>query len=192
MAAALYSVDVIAKLFDLTPRRVQQLAAEGTIPRAARGQYELVPAVKAYIKYLKDRAINADVTDGEEGDHKRRLVKARADIAEMEAERLAGNQVECSKIEAIWTDAAARFRQRTLSIAHKAAPLVATENDIAACHAILESQIFEALSELSTIPVESAAAAAEVDNSSTESSLTAAEDDDLAMGGPIQEAEQRV
>ncbi len=78
---ATYPVETIAKLLDLTPRRVYQLTNEGIIPKASRGRYELVSAANGYIKYLRDRAINADVKDGD-ADHRKRLTKARADIAE--------------------------------------------------------------------------------------------------------------
>ncbi len=64
-ADATYPVETIAELLNLTPRRVYQLTKEGIIPKASRGRYELVPAVRGYIKYLRDRAINADVKDGD-------------------------------------------------------------------------------------------------------------------------------
>src|SRR3970282_753223 len=60
MAAQTYPVAVISKLLDLTPRRVQHLANEGVIPRAEKGRYELVPAVRGYIRYLRDRSIGRD------------------------------------------------------------------------------------------------------------------------------------
>lgn len=46
-------VDVIARVLDLTPRRVQQLVDEGWIPKAKHGQYPLVPSVRGYLRYLK-------------------------------------------------------------------------------------------------------------------------------------------
>ncbi len=67
-AEATYPVETIAELLDLTPRRVYQLTNAGIIPKASRGRYELVPAVKGYIKYLRDRAINADAKDGDPPD----------------------------------------------------------------------------------------------------------------------------
>ncbi len=96
---------------------------------------------------MRDRAINADVKDGD-ADHRKRLTKARADIAEMEAERLAGQLVPVDRAEKVWTDAVANFRQRTLAVAHKAAPLVAVEEDIDQCHDIIEAHLHEALAEL--------------------------------------------
>ena len=64
-AKATYPVNVIAKLLDLTIRRVYQLTNEGVIPRAEKGRYELVPAVQGYIRYLRDRAVGADALPDE-------------------------------------------------------------------------------------------------------------------------------
>ena len=98
MSTATYPVTTIAKLLILTPRWVQHLAREGVIPKSERGRYELVPAVQGYIRYLRDRAIGADLPDGG-GDHKIRLLKARADIAEYEAERMAGELAPVDEVE---------------------------------------------------------------------------------------------
>lgn len=145
--SATHPLATIAKLLMLTERRVQQLSAEGVIPKAERGRYELVPAVQGYIRYLKDRSLGADVP-GDEYEHKRRLIKARADLAEMEAAQLAGQLVRTELAEKVWCDAASRFRQRVLSVAPKAAPIVAVEMDSAVCYEVIESFLHEALAEL--------------------------------------------
>ena len=41
-----YPIDVIAKVLDLTPRRVRQLVDEGVIPREERGRYALIACVR--------------------------------------------------------------------------------------------------------------------------------------------------
>ena len=64
MAAQTYPVNVISKLLDLTPQRVGQLVSAGVIPKAERGRYELVPCVRGYIRYLRDRAVGADALPG--------------------------------------------------------------------------------------------------------------------------------
>jgi phage terminase Nu1 subunit (DNA packaging protein) len=46
----------LADLFELTPRRVEQLAKEGHIPKATRGVYPLDACCCAYIRYLKELA----------------------------------------------------------------------------------------------------------------------------------------
>lgn len=54
------SVDVLAKLLGLTTRRIQQLAADGVIPKGGvRGEYVLAGSVRGYINYLqKDGVID--------------------------------------------------------------------------------------------------------------------------------------
>ena len=51
-SAATYPVSTIAKLLMLTERRVQQLTADGVIPKPERGRYELeVDGKLAVIEY---------------------------------------------------------------------------------------------------------------------------------------------
>lgn len=146
-----YPVDVIANLLELTPRRVQQLAGEGYIPKAERGRYALVGAVRGYIRFLKERAINGDAADGEKD--KARLLKARADIAVMEAERLNGTLVAVGDVSRVWMDMIGRTKARMRSIPPKVAPLVSLETDVELNRLTLESHIDEALNELSDTPV---------------------------------------
>ena len=54
MSAATQPIGVIAKLLDLSERRVQQLSREGVIPKAERGQYDLIGSVRGYVRYLRD------------------------------------------------------------------------------------------------------------------------------------------
>lgn len=187
-----YPIATIAKLLELTERRVYKLAADGIIPRTPQGRYELVPAVRGYIRFLRDRAINADVKDGEEGDHKKRLMGARADIAEHEAKRLSGELVPVAHVARVWIDAAANVRARMLAIPQKTAPLVSVEADIERCHAILETQIHEALSELAGVEVVSTAVPGDDASENAADDGAAAEADDLGLGGSVSEAEQRI
>lgn len=45
---------VLARVFDCTERRVQQLARDGVIPRSGRGKYPFFAAVRAYIAFLRE------------------------------------------------------------------------------------------------------------------------------------------
>jgi phage terminase Nu1 subunit (DNA packaging protein) len=57
MAENLQSTQVIAKIFGVTTRRVEQLKAEGVIQGKGRPiKYDLLPTIQAYIKYLADKA----------------------------------------------------------------------------------------------------------------------------------------
>ena len=49
----------IAALFDMTPRRVQQLTKEGVITAVKEGnanRYDLLPTIQRYIRYLTAKA----------------------------------------------------------------------------------------------------------------------------------------
>ena len=50
-----YRVEIIAQLFGVTVRRIQQLTQEGVLPttETAEGRrYDLVPTVQSYTKYF--------------------------------------------------------------------------------------------------------------------------------------------
>lgn len=49
-------VTTLAKLFDLTPMRVQQLASAGVVVKVSHGTYALGESVKNYVKFLRERA----------------------------------------------------------------------------------------------------------------------------------------
>jgi phage terminase Nu1 subunit (DNA packaging protein) len=79
-------IGVIARLLDLSERRIQQLSRDGVIPKTERGQYDLVAAVRGFVAYLRDLAVKAQGGAPDFGVERARLIKAKADIAEMEAE----------------------------------------------------------------------------------------------------------
>ena len=50
---ALVSAEELGKLFSLTTRRIQQLAADGVLPRAVKGRWETVAAIMAMGKWFQ-------------------------------------------------------------------------------------------------------------------------------------------
>lgn len=86
-------VDMIAKVLDLSPRRVQQLADEGWVPKASHGQYSLVGSVRGYVRYLKASAHNPKVTE------QTRLLAAKREVQELKAARLRGDLVRVADVE---------------------------------------------------------------------------------------------
>lgn len=64
----LYKSDVIAQLFGVSVRRVQQLTQDGIIntvkdPNGGGRKYELFSTVQAYTKYLSDKAYGRERSD---------------------------------------------------------------------------------------------------------------------------------
>lgn len=56
----LYESKVIAQLFGVSVRRIQQLTQDGVLETVhtpgQRNKYDLIPTIQAYIKYLSDKA----------------------------------------------------------------------------------------------------------------------------------------
>lgn len=72
----LYSKKVIADLFNLSERRVEQLVQKKIIPKAGRGVFDLGSTVQAYIRYLQGLCSGA-IKSGEPSELDRRLLEAR-------------------------------------------------------------------------------------------------------------------
>lgn len=173
------SVDTIAKLLDMTPRRVQQLANEGIIPKPKdRGQYEIVPCVVGYIKHIKG------MLNGEAGDlasEKTRLTRAQAEKTEIETARLKGELVSLAGAERGWSTLVGAFRAKMLTLPPRASPVVVNKKE-REVEQILTDMVYEALAELSNWKPD--------DDEDAETSLvpgsgnsgTAASDNDQPMG----------
>lgn len=80
-----FPLRIICGLLELSDRRLQQLVAEGWIPRAVRGQYSLRDSVRGYIRYLKQAQ-----RDSNRGGETARLARAQAVKVEMENFRRMG------------------------------------------------------------------------------------------------------
>lgn len=140
----------IAKLLLLTTRRVQQLASEGTIPRVARGEYDLVASVQAYVGYLQKQLARYNLGQPADKDGNRnRLAKENADAKEMENAKRRGELLEASEVKQQFSEMLAVFRSRCLAIPSATAARVAVEKDPVKCQEIIKEQIHGTLKILS-------------------------------------------
>lgn len=148
------NLKLLCEMLDLTPQRIAQLVNDGVIPRSGRGRYELVPAVKSYIGYLRKRPTNVEsVGDDDYGTQRTRLTKAKADMAEMEKEQMANSLIPANDVSDAWETMVSNMRARLLSIPTKSATSVFAANDVIDAKRILKENINEALRELSTIEI---------------------------------------
>lgn len=144
-APATYPVGTIAKLLMLTERRVQQLTADGVIPKAERGRYELAPAVQGYIKFLQERSIGSDKTPIDYHIEKSRLTKAQADLAELELAKARGELAPISEFERAQAIAASQIRTNCLNIPQRVVIQLLGETDEATFKDKLRAEIVLAL-----------------------------------------------
>ena len=81
-----YRVEVIAQLFGVAVRRIQQLTQEGVLPTTDTPdgrRYDLVPTIQSYVKYLSDKAYGKNRSEKE---LELREQKMKADIALKESQ----------------------------------------------------------------------------------------------------------
>ena len=107
----LQPTQVIAKIFGVSTRRIEQLKTEGIIKGEGRPtKYDLLPTIQTYIKYLSDKANGREKkqTDAELETSKleaeSRYKTAKAKMAELELKELQGELHRASDVEAITTD----------------------------------------------------------------------------------------
>ena len=152
------SVDVnaVSKAMNITPRRVQQLRAEG-MPSTGRGQYELGPCMAWYIRYLQKalekRGPNTHPETPDLVAEKTRLAREQGDKLSLENQVRRGELVEIEQVGAEWDDLVLAARAKLLSMPTKVAPQLVGRTDPNAIRTIIRDEVHAALAELAG-PVE--------------------------------------
>ena len=154
MAGTTQPIAVIAKLLDLSERRVQQLSREGVIPKATRGQYDLVGSVRGYVRYLRDQAVSAQAGAPDYAAERARYIRARADLAEMEANQWRGALIAADDIEVAWIKVLALLRTRVLALPDRMAPQVHALASLSETRNLLGANLREALEDLANSDVQ--------------------------------------
>lgn len=124
----LQPTQVIAKIFGVSTRRVEQLKAEGVIKGQGKPtKYDLLPTIQAYIKYLSDKAYgrekketNAEL-ETKKLNAETRIKEARAEMAELEAAELRGEMHRAKDVEDITTDHVLFLRSMLVALPGKLA-----------------------------------------------------------------------
>lgn len=153
MSSSGQPIAVIAKLLDLSERRVQQLSRDGVIPKATRGQYDLVGSVRGYVRYLRDQAAKAQAGAPDYASERARFIRARADLAEMEAEEKRGSVIVAGDVEVAWIAVLSLLRTRLLALPDRLAPVAHAEATPAGVRDVIRGAIREALEDLAETDV---------------------------------------
>ena len=149
----LQETPVIAKLFGITDRRVQQLAKDGVLPVAGKRPYkfDLLPTIQAYIRYLNDRLASGG-KDKEyttaEFDKLRaeaNIKQSKDKIAEMQLKELEGKM---HRSEAVMEDLVFTIRSMILALPGRCAMDVAQAANAAEASAVIRAECNKILNEL--------------------------------------------
>ena len=106
MIEKIVSVSVIGQALMLTPRRVQQLADDGIIPKAERGKYSLRACVRGYIEYLRK------TTHGDKAAADVRLKSVQADLRELEYVQKRSELLSRDFVETVMADLLVMMNQQ--------------------------------------------------------------------------------
>lgn len=140
----------LAYLFNVTERRVQQLAAEGIIKKEARGRYNLTESIRGYVAFLQEVAAGTQgESESDYGDARTQKMRADADKSIMEAAVLAGTLIPADIVAYSWNHMIGAFRAKMLNLPKKTAPIVQHESSFRKCQSALQSAVHECLGELS-------------------------------------------
>ena len=158
---ATYPAKTISEILDLTHRRVRQLVVDGILPKnSERGRYELIPTVRAYIHWLRDRSLYGEAKAQKENvisldEARRRKLTAEAELAELDLSKEQGKVVAIEETEISWTEVLGAVRSKILSLPTTMAAQVAVETDQKIVKELLTNAVEQALTELSAIEIRS-------------------------------------
>src|SRR5580704_3861880 len=143
----LTNVSRTAKFLNLSEQRVQQLAKEGILPREARGSYDPIKCGLAYIRYLqaaiekRDGAVPADESGTGERRERMRVLRAQADLKEMQLAELRSQTVTVQDAEKEVTDLVLTTTAHVMAIPARVAPELVGETSRVMIQAKLERAV---------------------------------------------------
>ena len=156
----------------ITAAMVSKLVADG-MPQIARGKYDGVRCMYWYLGRLR-RSVKRRGTENEDGsdssisDERKRLLRAQADIAEIELAKANGDLLSIADWEAAASDLVAGAKARLMAIPARLAPRVVGEQNQVVVQLAIEKAIHEALEELSKYEHERMPAPGEMRSEGTE------------------------
>lgn len=143
----------LAPILNLQMRRIQQLVQEG-LPKKLRGKYDQDVCVGWYIRYLQ-ALVEKKAIVGEGGEvfknereERLRLLRADADLREIELARERGQLVAIEDVEHEMTDLILVTKARVLAVGARVAPELVGETSRVMIQAVIEKAHKEALSHL--------------------------------------------
>ena len=155
MAENLQPTQVIAKIFGVSTRRVEQLKTEGVIKGEGKPtKYDLLPTIQAYIKYLSDKANGREKKEAMANLEEQKLSaeveikKSKAEAARLELKELQGKMHRAEDVEAIFTDHVLFLRSMLLAMPGKLAVDLSGEHSAAEQAETVKREVYYILNNL--------------------------------------------
>lgn len=147
---------VLAEALNVTPRRVQQLVHRGVLPRAKRGEYDLLECLKAYVRFLQE-AVGAKAStdaDGEQVSTKEQRAKLLALQVRREEIALAKDEATILSVadhESILSTLVVEVKAAVNAIGARAAGRVVGDLDVTRVQGVIDGEATAALVALAKI-----------------------------------------
>jgi len=145
-------INRLAKILNVTPRRVQQLVHEG-MPKSGKGRYPLIACIHWYIKFWQDRAEGRVSGYGhnvqKEGvvAAKERLTRTQADIAQIDYQERVGAVHKTEECRRAAFTLGRELRDMMLIVPDRVDAILAAENDRARVNSTLRQELSQVLHE---------------------------------------------
>lgn len=148
---------VIATLFGVTTRRVQQLVSEGVITATKKGnanKYDLLPTIQRYIRHLTEKANGRKESEKDtEAESKKLeaeadLKRSKADMAALQLKELEGEMHRSEDVEAAVTDLVYTIRSMLTALPGRLAVDVVNAASPAEASEIIRTEVYKVLEEL--------------------------------------------
>ena len=148
----------LANLFGLTGQWINQLTRDGVIKRRdtpAGKRYNVVESVRAYTQYLRDKAASRadkgipEDKELEKFDAEVRIKRAKAQIAELEAQEVQGIMHRSEDVAAMTEDLIYTIRGSLMALPGRLAVDVVSAQTAAEAADIIRAEVFKVMQELS-------------------------------------------
>lgn len=155
-APKLVGSEIIAQLFGVTSRRVNQLAKDGIIAAVkdkGANRYDLLPTIQRYIKYLTEKANGREQkkdseTESRKLDAEADLKRSKADMAALQLKELEGKMHRSEDVEAATTDLVYVIRGVLMALPGRLAVDVSKANTPEEASEVIRAEVYKALREL--------------------------------------------
>lgn len=150
--------DDLANLFGLTRQWINQLTGDGVLKRRdtpAGKRYNVVESVRAYTQYLRDKAAGRaekgipEDKELEKFDAEVRIKRAKAQIAELEAQEVQGLMHRSEDVAAMTEDLIYTIRGSLMALPGRLAADVVNVRTAAEAAVVIRTEVYKLMDELS-------------------------------------------
>lgn len=177
----------IARVCNITERRVNQLVKENVMPRHERGRYPFIRCITSYIQYLQARVDGSGFKSPDMEDSKSRKLAAEAEMAELELAKGRSEVITLADHLKVVDTLFDLLKTSLLAMPTRTAPHLVTASDVKRIKTVLENDLDQLLRDLSASVVDASRRMDEVaakDGDHSKAAVTTPKAPSRRMGRP--------